>query len=104
MPVLTNQLIVQGGDRTYHIHVPADPAQATVPAIVVFHGGGQDAETIARRWGLEPGNPVPANVADYLLVFPEADARLPVSGSTSRTPTAPSPPSTSSSSTCSSRS
>ena len=76
MPVLTNQLIVQGGDRTYHVHVPANPAQATVPAIVVFHGGGQDAETIARRWGLEPGNPVPANVADYLLVFPEADARL----------------------------
>ena len=47
-----------------------------MPAIVVFHGGGQDAATIARRWGLEPGNPVPANVADYLLVFPEADPRL----------------------------
>ena len=76
MPVLTDQLIVQGGDRTYHVHVPANPAQATVPAIVVFHGGGQDAATIARRWGLEPGNPVPANVADYLLVFPEADPRL----------------------------
>ena len=76
MPVLTDQLIVQGGDRTYHVHVPANPAQATVPAIIVFHGGGQDAATIARRWGLEPGNPVPANVADYLLVFPEADPRL----------------------------
>ena len=77
MPVLTNQLIVQGGDRTYHVHVPANPAQASVPAIIVFHGGGQDAATIARRWGLEPGNPVPANVADYLLVFPEADPMLP---------------------------
>ena len=44
MPVLTNQLIVQGGDRTYHVHVPANPAQTTVPAIVVFHGGGQDAD------------------------------------------------------------
>ena len=76
MPVLTDQLIAQGGDRTYHVHVPANPAQATVPAIVVFHGGGQDAATIARRWGLEPGSPVPANVADYLLVFPEADPRL----------------------------
>jgi poly(3-hydroxybutyrate) depolymerase len=77
MPVLTDQPIPQNHTRTYHVHVPANPAQATVPAIVVFHGGGQDAGTIARRWGLEPGNPVPANVADYLLVFPEADSRLP---------------------------
>jgi poly(3-hydroxybutyrate) depolymerase len=74
--VLTDQLIAQGGDRTYHVHIPANPTQATVPAIVVFHGDGQDAATIARRWGLEPGTPVPANVADYLLVFPEADPRL----------------------------
>jgi poly(3-hydroxybutyrate) depolymerase len=76
MPVLTNQPIPQNHVRTYHVHVPANPAQATVPAVVVFHGGGQDAATIARRWGLEPGNPVPANVADYLLVFPESDSRL----------------------------
>jgi poly(3-hydroxybutyrate) depolymerase len=74
--VLTNQLIAQGGDRTYHVHVPANPASQSVPAIVVFHGDGQDAATIARRWGLEPGSPIPANVADYLLVFPEADPRL----------------------------
>jgi poly(3-hydroxybutyrate) depolymerase len=77
MPVLADQPIPQNNVRAYHIHVPANPTQATVPAIVVFHGGGQDAATIARRWGLVPGNPVPANVADYLLVFPEADSRLP---------------------------
>ena len=71
-----DQPIAQDGDRTYHVHVPANPAQATVPAIVVFHGDGQDAATIARRWGLEAGSPIPANVADYLLVFPEADPRL----------------------------
>jgi poly(3-hydroxybutyrate) depolymerase len=76
MPVLANQLIAQGGDRTYHVHVPASPGQPTVPAIIVFHGDGQDAATIARRWGLESGSPIPANVADYLLVFPEADPRL----------------------------
>jgi len=76
MPVLTNEPIPQNHDRTYHVHVPDNPAQASVPAIVVFHGGGQDAATIARRWGLEPGSPVPANVADYLLVFPESDSRL----------------------------
>jgi poly(3-hydroxybutyrate) depolymerase len=77
MPVMTNQLVPQATDRVYHISVPADPGQEVAPAIVVFHGGGQDATTIARRWGIEPGSPVPANVADYLLVFPEADARLP---------------------------
>jgi poly(3-hydroxybutyrate) depolymerase len=76
LPVETSQLIVQGGDRTYHVHVPAEPAQETVPAIVVFHGDGQDATTIARRWGVEVGSPVPASVADYLLVFPESDPRL----------------------------
>ncbi len=76
MPLLTDQLIAQPGDRTFHVHVPADPPQESVPAIIVFHGSGQDVETIARRWGIEAGSPAPANVADYLLVFPEADPRL----------------------------
>jgi poly(3-hydroxybutyrate) depolymerase len=76
MTVLTDQLISQSTDRSYHISVPEDPGQATAPAIVVFHGGGQDAATIARRWGIQPGSPAPANVADYLLVFPEAHGLL----------------------------
>jgi poly(3-hydroxybutyrate) depolymerase len=104
VPVLSNQLIAQGGDRTYHVHVPANPAQATVPAIVVFHGDGQDAATIARRWGLEPGSPIPANVADYLLVFPRLIGACLASGFNSRSPTVSSRPSTWSSSTCSCRS
>lgn len=74
--MLKNETVAQNRDRTYHVHVPADPAQASVPAIVVFHGGGQDAATIAQRWGLRRGSPVPANIADYLVVFPEADTRL----------------------------
>jgi hypothetical protein len=32
--------------------------------------------TIAARWGVDPPNPVPADLADYLLVFPESDPRL----------------------------
>jgi poly(3-hydroxybutyrate) depolymerase len=60
MPVLTDQVVPQNTDRSYHIHVPANPPQDPVPAIIVFHGGGQDAATIARRWGLVPGSPVPA--------------------------------------------
>jgi hypothetical protein len=40
--------------------------------------------------GIKPGQPDPANVADYLLVFPEADSRLPDKWVHSTRPTAPS--------------
>ena len=76
MSLLQNQSVSATISRTYHVHVPSNPAQATVPAIVVFHGGGQDVETIARRWGVDPPNPVPPELEGYLLVFPEADRRL----------------------------
>ena len=52
------------------------PARAQVPAILVFHGGGQDAEVIARRWGIDPPAPVPVPLQDYLLVFPETHPGL----------------------------
>ena len=76
MTLLTRQEIVGSVTRSYTIHVPDDPMRGTLPAIVVFHGGGQDPETIAARWGVDPPSPVPANVADYLLVFPESDPGL----------------------------
>ena len=76
MPLIRGQVLSGTTDRTYHIQVPATPPQATVPAIVVFHGGGQDVTEIARRWGVDPPNPVPAPLENYLLVFPEADRRL----------------------------
>jgi poly(3-hydroxybutyrate) depolymerase len=44
--------------------------------IIVFHGGGQDAITIAKRWYVDSPNPVPADLAGYLLVFPETDPLL----------------------------
>ncbi len=62
--------------RTYHIQVPANPIQATLPVIIVFHGGGQNVDTIAARWGVDPPNPVPAALENYLLVFPESDPRM----------------------------
>lgn len=68
--------IASAGSRTYHIYIPPNPPQALLPAIIVFHGGGQDPRTIAARWGVAPGNPVPALVENYLLVFPEADPHL----------------------------
>ena len=54
MPLIRGQVLSGTTDRTYHIQVPATPPQATVPAIVVFHGGGQDVTEIARRWGVDP--------------------------------------------------
>ncbi len=33
MPVLSNQLIAQGGDRTYHVHVPATTNSGGAPAM-----------------------------------------------------------------------
>ena len=76
MPLLTGQSVAGLPHRRYSIQVPDNPGAATVPAIVVFHGGGQDAATIAARWGVDPPNPIPAELADYLLVFPESDPRL----------------------------
>jgi poly(3-hydroxybutyrate) depolymerase len=76
MPLLTGQSVAGLPHRSYAIQVPDNPSAATVPAIVVFHGGGQDAATIAARWGVDPPNPIPVELANYLLVFPESDPRL----------------------------
>ena len=76
MTLLTGQEIIGSRRRMYHVQVPDDPAGPTVPVIIVFHGGGQDAITIAKRWYVDPPNPVPADLAGYLLVFPEADPLL----------------------------
>jgi poly(3-hydroxybutyrate) depolymerase len=73
MTLLTGQEIVASRRRTYHVQVPDDPAGPTVPVILVFHGGGQDAITIAKRWYVDPPNPMPADLTGYLLVFPETD-------------------------------
>jgi poly(3-hydroxybutyrate) depolymerase len=77
MTLLLDQTLASTVDRTYHIEIPANPAQATAPVIIVFHGGGQDAATIAKRWGVHPPAPVPPDLENYLLVFPEADPTLP---------------------------
>ncbi|MGH3972512.1 MAG: alpha/beta hydrolase family esterase [Pseudonocardiaceae bacterium] len=75
MPLLTGQTLVASISRTYHIYIPDNPPQATVPAIIVFHGGGQDALHLASHWGIGAGSPPPP-LDGYLLIFPEADPRL----------------------------
>lgn len=76
MTLLTDQPLLSPGSRTYSVEVPDNPPQASVPAIVVFHGGGQDTATVAQRWGVDPPNPVPAMLQHYLLVFPETHPQL----------------------------
>lgn len=79
MALLGNQTVVAPTTRTYHLSVPDNPQQATIPAILVFHGGGQAVEQIASHWGIDLANPAlspPSPLDEYLLVFPEADERL----------------------------
>jgi len=77
MTLLLDQALPGNVVRTYHIQIPSNPSQAVLPVILVFHGGGQDVATIAARWGVNPPDPVPPDLDDYLLVFPEADPTLP---------------------------
>lgn len=79
MPPLFDQSLQTHPNRTYDLFVPDNPLEETVPAIIVFHGGGQDVQTIEARWGFDPANPtnaLPPPMDRYLLVFPEADPRL----------------------------
>jgi polyhydroxybutyrate depolymerase len=61
--------IVQLGDRSYRIDLPADPARA--PLIVALHGGGGSADQFARSSGLSR----PANRLGYAVIYPEGTGR-----------------------------
>lgn len=76
MTLLTVQPVNEPATRTYSVEVPNNPLQATIPAIIVFHGGGQDVANIAKHWGVHPPAAVPALVENYLLVFPETHPQL----------------------------
>lgn len=76
MALLTAQPVSTPVTRTYNVEVPNNPPQATISAIIVFHGGGQDVASIAARWGVHPPAPVPTLLQNYLLVFPETHPQL----------------------------
>ncbi len=74
MPFQQNNPINMATVRTYDIFIPPTPQSALLPALIVFHGGGQNIRTIEKRWGIDPLNPpVPPLVAEYMLIFPETD-------------------------------
>ena len=76
MPFQQNNPINMATVRTYDVFIPPTPRRALLPTIIVFHGGGQDIRTIEKRWGINPPNPVPPLVADYMLIFAETDPTL----------------------------
>ena len=76
MPLLTNQAIITSDERTYNVHVPAAPPGPTSPP-----SWSSTAAARIRRRSPPAGAsirliPVPAELENYLLVFPEADRRL----------------------------
>ena len=73
MTLLTDKRSSAPGAARTTSRSPTIRPEPTVPVILVFHGGGQDAITIAKRWYVDPPNPMPADLAGYLLVFPETD-------------------------------
>lgn len=76
MPFQQNTPINMATVRSYDIFIPPTPRSALLPAIIVFHGRGQEIRTIEERWGINPPNPVPPMLDDYLLIFAETDPTL----------------------------
>ncbi|MGB5755931.1 MAG: hypothetical protein WBM50_03375 [Acidimicrobiales bacterium] len=63
MTFIGNQQLTRPKTRSYHVYVPDTPTADRLPTIVAFHGHGQDVQTIAARWGIDPPNPVPSRRA-----------------------------------------
>ena len=76
MPFQQNNPINMATVRSYDIFVPPTPRSAQLPAIFIFHGAGQEIQTIEQRWGINPPNPVPPLLAEYMLIFAETDPTL----------------------------
>jgi polyhydroxybutyrate depolymerase len=69
----TRSLEVDGRTRTYLVHVPAkhDP-KAPAPVVLVFHGGGSNAEQMVRFCGLNET----ADKHGFIVVYPNGTGRL----------------------------
>lgn len=69
----TRSLTVGGLKRTYLVHVPPkyDPKKPT-PVVLIFHGGGGNAEQMARHCGLNEKS----DEAGFIAVYPSGTGRL----------------------------
>jgi len=69
----TRSVLVDGRSRTYLLHVPASVPSAKPAAVVLaFHGGGADAESMARFSGLNEK----ADRAGFVVIYPNGTGRL----------------------------
>ncbi|NOY99862.1 MAG: hypothetical protein GXP40_11805 [Chloroflexi bacterium] len=69
----TRTLTVDGRERSYVLHVPPgyDPGQP-VPVVLVFHGGGGNAESAIRMTGFN----AQADESGFLAVYPNGSGKL----------------------------
>lgn len=64
---------VDGGERTYLVHVPPQyAADAPTPVVLAFHGGGANARTMVAFSGLNEK----ADQAGFIVVYPEGTGRF----------------------------
>ena len=69
----TRRLVHDGRERSYVVHVPPgyDPAQP-VPLVLVFHGGGGNAENVQKMTGFN----ATADAEGFIVVYPNGSGRL----------------------------
>ncbi|MGB8853546.1 MAG: PHB depolymerase family esterase [Pirellulales bacterium] len=64
---------VDGGERSYLVHVPPQyDSAAAMPVVLGFHGGGANAENMVVFSGLNEK----ADQAGFIVVYPEGSGRL----------------------------
>lgn len=65
---------VDGGERSYLVHVPPQYDRASpMPVVLAFHGGGANAENMVAFSGLNEK----ADEAGFIVVYPQGSGRLP---------------------------
>jgi len=78
VPLFAGETLQPQITRTYNVYVPDHPLAELAPTIIVFNGGGQSTQPIARNWGVGVASAPPASLVTdrYMLVFPESDPSL----------------------------
>jgi polyhydroxybutyrate depolymerase len=69
----TRTLVHDGHERSYVVHVPPgyDPAQP-VPLVLIFHGGGGNAENVQEMTGFN----ATADAEGFIVAYPNGSGRL----------------------------
>lgn len=65
---ITGKLTIDGIEREYILHLPADYGTAKLPLVMVFHGGGGNAEQVKEHTKFNKL----ADNEDFIVVYPNA--------------------------------